>query len=451
MLQKDLRKSNIFQITEGFVRLFEGLADRLHPETNFGSFVSILLYLILILAVTNRTGEYLVLSIPLLLLIYVSKNSIIDVSQLHVVNDQEIYRVLEGDPVKIKCLIENLGPEIKEMKITKHLPAGLNKLKGVSSLITPLPSQDCCMLEYELSGGCGSYKLGEIEIHIPGFLGLTFKRKTITCDTKVLILPRVASKKGLVLRPHRVRPQTGNNPSRQGGDGIELFGVREYRPGDPLRYINGRASARHPRSLFIQEFERERVTTVYLLVDTQGRTQPKLGENDILHHCLEATSILSESLINSGNRVGLYIFGKFHNWVFPGSGKLQKEKILRALALETGNVSTWNTKLADLPTRFLTPRSLIILLSPIMGTELSMLNSLKGRRYQVLVINPDEIDFQEKKHTTNKAIQLSLRTAHIERKMAIRCLGESSIPVLNWQVDSPFELIASRFLGTYWK
>ncbi|MCL7455525.1 MAG: DUF58 domain-containing protein [Anaerolineae bacterium] len=41
-------------------------------------------------------------------------------------------------------------------------------------------------------------------------------------------------------------------PARAGP--APIFGVREYQAGDPRRWINWRVSARHPRSLFTNEF-----------------------------------------------------------------------------------------------------------------------------------------------------------------------------------------------------
>jgi uncharacterized protein (DUF58 family) len=50
------------------------------------------------------------------------------------------------------------------------------------------------------------------------------------------------------------------------GSGNELFGVREYRPGDPLRRIHWRSSARHGE-LIVREYEPPGVQTVGILCD----------------------------------------------------------------------------------------------------------------------------------------------------------------------------------------
>ncbi len=413
--------------------------------------VTILIYFLLLAAISVKQGSLVLLSIPLVLLAGSTKLFSVKSPNLSVSREQDVYRAFSGESINIRMKIQNNGASINELKIRDIIPRGLEKTEGFTSVLTPIASGSSIVLNYDLKGCCGTFELPGIEITQRDFLGLTTQSRVIEVPAKIFILPKATSKKGLILRPHRTRPQSGLNLSQQGGEGIELFGVREYRPGDPLRYINGRASARHPKSLFIQEFEREKVATVFLVLDTQGQTLSGSTGDNLLSHTLNSTALLSEALLNSGNRVGLYIFGNYNNWVFPGSGKVQKERILRALALKAESHSTWNSKLADLPTRLLTPRSLLIMISPLLGSEPWMLQALKGRRYQVLVVSPDEIDFEEKKGGESRATHLALRLAGLERSIMTRELNESSIPVLNWQIDTPFEFIIRKFLGTYWR
>src|SRR3972149_6151270 len=54
--------------------------------------------------------------------------------------------------------------------------------------------------------------------------------------------------------------------------GYELFGIREYLPGDPARHIHWRSSARH-RRLLVKEFEEPAAPILGLVVDAE-RGQP---------------------------------------------------------------------------------------------------------------------------------------------------------------------------------
>ncbi len=82
-----------------------------------------------------------------------------------------------------------------------------------------------------------------------------------------LVLPRFTSFAGR--RP--VRELEAAMASPRAGSGNELFGIREYRPGDSLRRIHWRSSARHGE-LVVREYEPPGVPTVSIVVDPSPPT-----------------------------------------------------------------------------------------------------------------------------------------------------------------------------------
>ena len=54
--------------------------------------------------------------------------------------------------------------------------------------------------------------------------------------------------------------------------------------------------------------------------------------------CLAAGSLAS-AFLQQGNRVGLLVYSHYLQWTFPGYGKVQRERILRALAVATPGAS----------------------------------------------------------------------------------------------------------------
>jgi hypothetical protein len=90
-----------------------------------------------------------------------------------------------------------------------------------------------------------------------------FRQESRTADSEVaLVLPRFAP---LTQRP-TARELEASVTAPRSGSGNELFGVREYRPGDPLRRIHWRSSARHGE-LIVREYEPPGVQTVGILCD----------------------------------------------------------------------------------------------------------------------------------------------------------------------------------------
>ena len=91
-----------------------------------------------------------------------------------------------------------------------------------------------------------------------------FAHRSRAIDSEVaLVLPRFAA---LSERPH-ARDLEASVTAPRSGSGNELFGVREYRHGDPLRRVHWRSSARHGE-LIVREYEPPGVQTVGILCDS---------------------------------------------------------------------------------------------------------------------------------------------------------------------------------------
>ncbi len=95
-------------------------------------------------------------------------------------------------------------------------------------------------------------------------VGMFRSRRTSPDAEVALVLPRFA--------PLSRRPQTreleASVAAPRAGSGTELFGVRQYHPGDSLRRIHWRSSARHGE-LVVREYEPPGVQTLGIFCDPQ--------------------------------------------------------------------------------------------------------------------------------------------------------------------------------------
>jgi uncharacterized protein (DUF58 family) len=98
-------------------------------------------------------------------------------------------------------------------------------------------------------------------------LGFFTHRSKGSDSELTLVLPRF---KALADRPH-AREMEASVAAPRAGSGTEMFGVREYRPGDPLRRIHWRSSARHGE-LIVREFEPPGVQTLGIFCDPSPPT-----------------------------------------------------------------------------------------------------------------------------------------------------------------------------------
>jgi uncharacterized protein (DUF58 family) len=263
-------------------------------------------------------------------------------------------------------------------------------------------------------------------------------------DGQLLILPSLVKIKKISIHPRRTKVYSGEIPARTGGVGVDFFGIREYRQGDAPNQINWSKSARYPSRLFTNEYEQERVADVGIILDGRKRSNIVIRGETIFEYSVLASAALSNSFLHQGNRVSLLNYGKYLQWTYPGYGKIQREKIMRVLSeVEIGHSLVFSY-LQYLPTQLFPPHSQIVLISPLMKDDPEVLIQIRARGYQVLVISPDPISFENNYIQGNQNTWLATRILNIERELMLRTLIRGGIRVVNWDVSQPFENVVSE-------
>jgi uncharacterized protein (DUF58 family) len=409
--------------------------------------VSALIYLLFILGLASTNGGIIALSIPLVIylaatLFYAPKNL-----QLQVIRTLSADRVSQGTPVVVRVSITNLGPHIEEVFLEDIVPNTLEVMEGIPQVLTEMTPGQTILLEYTVRGGRGRHVFEEFKVRASDRLGLFHRKASYHTLTQLIVLPHVTWLRRVEIRPLQTRGYAGPVPARLGGSGVDFFGVREYQVGDPMRWINWRLSARHPHTFFANEFEQERIADVGLILDARQRSEVMINGQSLFEHAVHATASLANTFLNEGNRVGLLVYGRFLDWIFPGYGKIQRERILQALAQAEPGESLIFDNLDYIPTRFFPVRSQVVLVSPLWEDDLPILIRLKARGYQILVISPDPVTFEAKTLGTDPTATLAIRITRLERTLLIRKALQIGIQIVNWQVDKPFDHAIHASLG----
>lgn len=254
---------------------------------------------------------------------------------------------------------------------------------------------------------------------------------------QILVKPDVERMRSLAVRPPRTHGFSGAIPGRQGGSGTNFYGVREYQLGDLLNRINWKSTARHESRLYTNEFERERVADIGLILDARQRTDVQAPTESLFEHSVSATAALADMFLQGGNRVGLLIYGRGQETTFPGYGKVQREKILRALAQSSTGDNMALESFTYLPTRLFPPRSQIVIISPLCQEDLPVLSRLRSYGYQILVVSPNPVHYESLHYGFGVTQPLAVRIATMERQVLLRRLQRSGVLVVDWQVDGP--------------
>jgi uncharacterized protein (DUF58 family) len=349
--------------------------------------------------------------------------------------------------VEVHLEVINEGHALAQVRIEDPVAPALEVQEGETCLLTALPPGGRAELTYSIAARRGAYLLPPVRVTASDPMGLFHWKREVEVHSRLIVYPEVPRIRRVNIRPQGTLTYAGPIPARRGGPGIEFYGVRDYHPGDPLRWVNWRASARHHQSLYTNEFEQERVADVGLILDTRRRSNILVNGDSLLEHGVQATAGLARAFLNDGNRVGLLLYGRVLDWTFPGYGKVQQERILQALARAEPGESMVFDRLENIPVRFFPPRSQLILVSPLFPDDLPMLLRLRARGYALLLISPDPISFEGRRMPQHEASALGQRLAHLERGVLLRSLRQAGIQVLDWPVDRPLDLVLRAALA----
>ncbi len=409
--------------------------------------LGVLAYSLVLLGLGIRNGALLALAIPLV--VYLGAGLLLGPEDIELRASRSLSddRVHPDTPVVVQLSVTNVGPRLEEVLLEDLVQPAPPPIEGESRILTSLAPGETIELTYTLRGRRGSYHFTGVRATASDRLGFSRRQATFPAPGRLLVLPRVPKLQRVPIRPRQTRVYSGLIPARQAGPGVEFFEVREYQPGDPLRWINWRANARHPESFFTNEFEQERVADVGLILDVRQRSEVQSHDDSLFEHAVEATAALAEAFLNDGNRVGLLLYGGFLDWTFPGYGKVQRERILHALAgAELGESMVFD-QLDHIPARQFPAHSQLVLVSPLSADDVQPLVRLRARGYQILVISPDPIGFERRVLGETRAVELAARFARLERELLLRKLRQAGIRVVDWQVDQPFDQVARASLG----
>ena len=409
--------------------------------------LSLLVYGLILFGLLTLRGDILALAIPLVVYLL---SGIVRAPQeisLSVNRELSLERTGTDMPVQVTLQITNTGGMLEDLLITDRLPPELKVVEGSARHLFQLAPGQTIKLTYKIRGPRGYYPFPGVHAEARDNFALINKERTFSTSGQLFVLPSVLRLKHVALRTRKTRVYSGTIPARVGGPGVEFYGIREYQAGDSPRWINWRASARHAFSMYSNEFEQERVADVGIVLDGRQKTNVFDKEHSLFEHSVLAAAALADAMLSQGNRVGLLNYGRLLHWTFPGYGRMQRERILQALAKAQVGSSTVFSELGYIPARLFPLHSQIILVSPMDMDDLDVLVQLRARGYQVMVISPDPVAFELSYLPDNESVRLASRLLRMERNLHIQKLQRAGIQVLDWNVSQPFDQVVKRRLG----
>jgi uncharacterized protein (DUF58 family) len=150
----------------------------------------------------------------------------------------------------------------------------------------------------------GDRPTDRIMLRALGPLGLAGRQRSLRLDWAVRTLPPFSSRRHLPSRLARLRDMDGRQAIAVRAQGTEFDSLREYVPGDDVRSIDWRATAR-AADVMVRTWRPERDRRVVLVLDTGRTCAARIGDETRLDILIDAALLLAALAGRAGDRVDL--------------------------------------------------------------------------------------------------------------------------------------------------
>lgn len=213
----------------------------------------------------------------------------------------------------------------------------------------------------------GQYHLGPWELHSADPFGIFLVIITYTQREELIIHPPIHSELPI---PLPAGQSSGRRRARERSwqATVNAATVREYAPGDPLRWIHWPISAHHDK-LYVRQFDLDAAGDVWLLLDLQEQAQVGQGADGTEEHAVLLAAALIGRARHENRALGLAVYGTEPQLIAPGQGAGQEWRLLRTLALISADGDTsLQLALHDL-SRMARRGSAVVIITPTLDVE----------------------------------------------------------------------------------
>jgi uncharacterized protein (DUF58 family) len=295
----------------------------------------------------------------------------------------------------------------------------------------------------------GPQQLASVDVQGVGPGAASVSEPTAPASRSALVLPAARPLDALPLPP-RLRGLTGAHESRRPGEGGGLRDVHPFSPGDRLRRIDWRVTARRAPDLHELYVRREHAlaeAVVVLVVDSRddvgpdpmtwrGSIPPRAQDPTSLDLARQAAASVAQGFLGLGDRVGLDDLGALRRPLPPGGGRRQLDRIRHALALTRPE--------GDPLRRVRAPQvpsgALVVLFSTFLDDEAALVASV-WRRAGHRVIAVDVLPTLRERLMGDRE-KLAMRLIRMAREDRLAELADLDIELVTWR-EAPAVALSS--------
>lgn len=245
--------------------------------------------------------------------------------------------------------------------------------------------------------------------------------------------------------PRRLQGLTGNHESSRAGDGGDFRDNHPFTPGDRLRRIDWKATARHGRGagdLYVRRTAALAEATVLIVLDSRDDVGEEVAEwyrnaadtkgVSSLDMAREAASAIAAGYIAAGDRVGFQDLSSRARMIAHAGGRRHLWRLLRAIELTAPSAEQFSHHRPPI----VPPGAIVYLVTSLLDDRPVQLGLVwRGNGHRVIAV--DVLPAPRFTRTTRYE-RIAHRIVMMERDDRIRVLRAGGVELLRWpDEDSP--------------
>ncbi len=171
------------------------------------------------------------------------------------------------------------------------------------------------------------------------------------------------------------------------GSGIEFDEVREYSPGDDIKSIDWKVSARLGKP-FIKLYQEEREIVVMLLVDMSFSTRFGTTTDLKVEKAAEIASVLAFNAIKNNDKVGVILFtDRVEKYIPPKKGSSHIWRVIKEIfTFEPENKGTDINCAVSYLSKVIRKRSVTFIISDFLTSDYSKQLIITSKKHEIITI-----------------------------------------------------------------
>jgi uncharacterized protein (DUF58 family) len=240
-------------------------------------------------------------------------------------------RFSNGDENKVTIQVTNNKPYETSIDIIDEIPVQFQKRDWF--VTRRFKAREQKNIAYTLRPvERGEYHFGKLILYVRSALGLLSRRYKIDAETVAAVYPSFMQlRKYELISQTTIQPERGSKRMRKIGHSMEFEQIKEYVPGDDIRTLNWKATARKGM-LMVNNYSDEKSQQVYCIIDKGRLMKMPFNQLSLLDYAINSTLVLSSVCLQKEDKVGLITFSnKMGNVLAADRKPIQRANILQLL------------------------------------------------------------------------------------------------------------------------